>query len=286
MLSPSGILLFDLLDDPDDIDESLEDTPDQPDLVHTSSEDAEIRVEVEDSLGELENDYEAAQARDSEPTRRIFDKKFIINGLEMSKARALSKYGRTRKFVSSTDRLKRVQEVGRYGTISTEKSNTTYDNPIDDGESGEVLLITDPIATLVYSENQFWLCIGEVNGLKIDGKAVGYVSLNMLLEDTVTVSYQMLGLRPARSDDDPELKHDWRTYSMQEQSFSVPGKLIQTINPELSVAHKTMPFYLLKSSVVVALTASIFQSLSVSDLKTVPKFATTREYPYQATSGE
>ena len=204
----------------------------------------------------------------------------------MSKAQALSKYGRTRKFFSSTDHLKRVQEVGRYGTISTEKSNTTYDNPIDDGESGEVLLITDPIATLVYSENQFWLCIGEVNGLKIDGKAVGYVSLNMLLEDTVTVSYQMLGLRPARSDDDPELKHDWRTYSMQEQSFSVPGKLIQTINPELSVAHKTMPFYLLKSSVVVALTASIFQSLSVSDLKTVPKFATTREYPYQATSGE
>ena len=68
MLSPSRILLFDLLDDPDDIDESLGDTPDQPDLAHTSSEDAEIWVEVEDSLGELENNDEAAQVRDSELT--------------------------------------------------------------------------------------------------------------------------------------------------------------------------------------------------------------------------
>ena len=118
-----------------------------------------------------------------------------------------------------------------------------YDNPMGDGKSSEVLLIKDSISTLVYLKNQFWLCIGEVNGLKIDGKAVGYVSLNMLLEDTVTVSYQMLGLHLARSDDDPELKHNWQTYSMQEQSFSVPGKLIQTINPELSITHKTMPFY-------------------------------------------
>jgi hypothetical protein len=276
MLSPSGILLFDLPDDPDDIDESIEDASDEAAMTHASSEEVEIRVEVEDSLGEL--------ADDGEPTDRIFDKKIIINGLEMSKARALSKYGRTRKFVSSTDRLKRVQEVGRYGTI-TDTSNTTYETPMNDGDS-EMLLVTDPIATIIYSENQFWFCIGEVNGLKIDGKAVGCIGLNMILEDTVTVSYQMLGLRPATSDDDPELKHDWRTHSMQEQTFSVPGKFVQSIDPAVSVTHKTMPFYLFESTVIVALTASIFQSLSISDLKMVPKLAITNEYPYRATSGE
>ena len=49
-----------------------------------------------------------------------------------------------------------------------------------------------------------------------------------------------------------------------------------------------MPFYLFESTVIVALTASIFQSLTVSDpdLKKVPKLARTKEYPYQATSGE
>ena len=279
MLSPSGILLFDLPDDPNDIDESFDDTVDTSDkLASSCSEDIAIRVEVEDSLGELENADEAGEL-----TGQNFDKKIIINGLEMSKARALSKYGKTRKFVSSTDRLKRVQEVGRYGTISTDRSESTYETPINEGE---VLLVTDPIATLVHSENQFWFCIGEVNELKIDGKTVGYIFLDMLLEDTVTVSYQMLGLRPATSDDDPKLKHDWRTYSMQEQTFSVPGNLVQSIDPALSVTHKTMPFYLFESTVIVALTASIFQGLSISDLKMVPKLATTKEYPYRATSGE
>lgn len=59
MFSPSGILLFDLPDDPDDINESLEDTFDELDRAHTSSEDMEIWVEVEDSLGELDDDGES-----------------------------------------------------------------------------------------------------------------------------------------------------------------------------------------------------------------------------------
>ncbi len=183
-----------------------------------------------------------------------------------------------------TDRLKRVQEVGRYSTTeNTDKSNTAYQSP---REEGEVLLITDPIATLVHSENQFWFCIGEVNGLKIDRRVIGFVSLDMLLEGTVVVSYQILGLRPATSNDDPALKHDWRTYSMHKKSFSAPGKLIQTLDPALSVTHTTKPFYLFESTVIVALTASIFQSLTISDLRKVPKITITKEYPYRATSGE
>ena len=209
----------------------------------------------------------------------------IISGVEISKARALSTFSKTRKFVSSTDRLKRVQEVGRYGApnADSDKSSTAYQIPTD---SSKVLLITDPIATLIHVENQYWLCIGEVNGLKLDGKAVGYISLDMLSEETVTVSYQMLGLRPATSDDDPELKHDWRTYSMEEKSLSVPGKLIQSVDPAVSLTHKKTPFYLFESTVIVAITASIFQSLAVSDLKKVPKLARTDEYPYRATSGK
>jgi len=281
MLSPSGTFLFDLPDDPEDIDESLEDSPDVLNMnpLSAAAEDADIRVEVEDSVAEvLDNDIAVG-----EPNRRIFDKKITIKGIEVSKARALSKYSKTRKFVSSTDRLKRVQEVGRYGTANTDNSNTAYQTPTDETK---VLLITDPVATLVHSENQFWLCVGEVNSLKIDGKAVGYVSLDMLSEDTVTVSYQMLGLRPATSADDPELKHDWRTYLIEEKSFSAPGKLIQSLDPALSVTHTTLPFYLFESTVIVALTASIFQSLTASDLKKVPKLAMTKEYPYRATSGE
>lgn len=87
------------------------------------------------------------------------------------------------------------------------------------------------------------------------------------------------------SDDDPELKHDQQTHSMREQTFLVPEKLVQSIDPSLLVTYKTMPFYLIKSTVIVALTASIFQSLIISDLKMVPKFMMTNKYPYQATFG-
>ena len=84
--------------------------------------------------------------------------------------------------------------------------------------------------TLLCSKNKFWLCIGKVNGLKIDGKSVDYISHDMLFEDTATVSYQMLGLQFATLDNDPEGRHDWRTYAMEEQSFTVPGHLIQPVN--------------------------------------------------------
>ncbi len=153
-------------------------------------------------------------------------------------------------------------------------------------ENGEVLLVTDPIATVVHCENQFWLCIGEVNGLKIDGRSVGYINLDILSEDTVTVSYQILGLRPTTSDNDPELKHDWRTYSMAEKTFVIPGRLLQPIDPALSETHQTIPFYMFESMVLVVLTASIFQNITISDLKKVPKFLTTNKYPYRSSSGE
>ena len=95
---------------------------------------------------------------------------------------------------------------------------------------------------------------------------VEYISLDMLLEETVVVSYQILGLCPAMLDNDLGVKHDWRTYSMQEKSFSVLGKLIQPLDLALLATHITMPFYLLESTVIVVLMASIFQSLTISDL--------------------
>jgi hypothetical protein len=73
---------------------------------------------------------------------------------------------------------------------------------------------------------------------------------------------------------------------MSEQSFVVPGRLIQSVNPTTSKSHLSIPFYLLESTVLVALTASLFQSLNISDLKNVPKLAPTKEYPYRQGSGE
>jgi hypothetical protein len=103
---------------------------------------------------------------------------------------------------------------------------------------------------------KIWLCIGEVNALKVDGKAVEYVPHEMLPEKVVTLSYQLLGLRPATTLDDANMNHDWRSYTIPEQSFTVPGRFVQAINPTISTQNLSQPYYLLESSFLVALTAN------------------------------
>lgn len=93
--------------------------------------------------------------------------------------------------------------------IKNKSNDCNSQPPADDSET---LVISDPIATLVCIEGKIWLCLGEVNIIQIDSQSVSHVSFDMLMEDIVMVLYQMLGLRPATLEDDPEGWHDWRTY--------------------------------------------------------------------------
>jgi hypothetical protein len=221
-----------------------------------------MRVEVENAIEGLANGSEQV---------RNFDKDVTFRGSKASKARALARFSKDRKHHSpgSTDRLRRVQDVKRHPKASTVDEESS--GSAQPAEETEVLFALDTISSLVYVETQFWLSIGEVTGIKVNGQSAAYVNLDMLGDDTVTVSYQLLGLRSATNDDDPDHKHDWRMHPIKEHSFTVPGRLIQPVNPTVS---KTtgLPFYLLESAVLVALTASLFQSLAVSDLKRVPSF--------------
>jgi hypothetical protein len=53
----------------------------------------------------------------------------------------------------------------------------------------EMLIISDPITILLYSENCFWICIGEVNKIKINGNFVDSIPIEMLNEDSIMISY-------------------------------------------------------------------------------------------------
>ena len=289
ILSPFGTLLFDVPLAADDIDESLEATSSTGTTPADEITDSESRAHEIDMRINVENEFGAELASSNTETtvnRKIFNPKVLVKGVEKSKARALKEFSKYRQHASSTDRLKRVQAIPRF--VDTEKmqdfsSNHSPENHIDDAE---IILISDPIATLIRVENKIWLCLGEVNGLQIDGRPVDSVCFEMLAEETVKVSYQMLGLRPATLADDPDGQHDWRTYMMAERSFTVPGRLIQSVNPTISKSHLSTPFYLLQSTVLVALTASLFQGLTVSNLKTVPTLSPTSEYPYRQCSGK
>ena len=69
-----------------------------------------------------------------------------------------------------------------------------------------------------------------------------------------------------------------------ENSFTMPGRLIQPINPTISSAETG--WYLFQSTVLVTLAASIFQQLTSSNIKNVPKITSSKEYPYHEASGE
>ncbi|KAF8173473.1 hypothetical protein BJ912DRAFT_1024864 [Pholiota molesta] len=312
ILAPFGTLLFDIPQAADESDESQEvslattaptdmattDAPDSEPAPEGApyTEAAELRIEVEEAFAELIDPHGPqpdAQGTDSDdemarppPETQGIDHKVFFEGKKVLKARAITLFSKYRKRVSSTDRLRRVQDIDRHiqnKTVSLSNASPSLSGPTDEAD---ILMISDPVATLVSSDRKIWLCIGEISSLKIDGNAVSYLSLDMLTEETVTVSYQVLGLRPANSDDDPDMIHDWRTYRMDEHSFSIPGRLIQPLNPSMSKAHKLgqNPWYLFQSTVLVALAASFMEQLSNSHLKNVPRLAASNEYPYRERS--
>jgi hypothetical protein len=145
------------------------------------------------------------------------------------------------------DHLRQVQAVERY--VKNKNFDACIGRPLSTSATDEtkVLIISDPIVSLLYSDKRFWICLGEVNDIKIDNDFVDSIPVEMLNEDKVTISYQTLGLQPATSDDDPDKNHDWRTYLIKERSFTVSGCLIQVVNPSLSTTHSNIPFYLFQS---------------------------------------
>jgi len=287
IFSPKGVLLINTPLQVDDIDESLDtflldlENPSAGSSESQSSQ--ESRLEVENAV--LDAAFEDTYANDQH-FRQPFERKVMIEGMELAKSRALAQYSKYRKQVGSTDRLKRVQGIDRYSQNSATK---VHDNPLLDPAvclDAPVLLISDPIATLLCCDNRAWLCIGEVNGFTVDGKDAEFIPHEILREKTVTISYQLIGLKPATLDDDPSSLSDWRSCKTNEHSFTVPGQLVQPVNPTIStqIAHST--FYLFDSRMLVALAASLLEYLGTMDLKTIPKLSVFCGFPYREASGK
>lgn len=305
ILSPAGKLLVNTPLPSDDIDESTEDYVNPQTCFSPSSschaDDTETartfndQVELDEMISaEIECTETVGEVDSSEPSRGAKARTIIYQGQEMSKVKALGLHSRYRTVAGSTDRLRRVQAISRHfgaRSESVEQKATHGDIlPTVSGPDNELLLVTqDPIASLLRCDDRYWLCIGEVNGLKVDGQSVDFVDHGQLAESKVMVSFQLLGLRATDSTDDPTTKLDWRTYQFPiEASFTVPGRLIQPINPTTSTPKslgRDKLFYLLDSRVLVALTASIFQLLNTVDLKSVPKMTVKPEFPYRERLG-
>ncbi|TEB19643.1 hypothetical protein FA13DRAFT_1646586, partial [Coprinellus micaceus] len=120
--------------------------------------------------------------------------------------------------------------------------------------SSPSIVVHDPITTILWCDDLPWLCVGEVVGIRLDGKAVEEITHNMLPEDTMSLVFQLQGLRPATIEEDPSQSSDWRTCNIQDHTFTIPGRLAEPLNPTIASmpANPSKVFYLLDSALLVS----------------------------------
>lgn len=177
--------------------------------------------------------------------------------------------------------MKRVQEVARYGGASLDASN------LPSGQ--ESLVIQDPVATIVRCDGHIFLCVGEVNGIKVDTNSLcSSISLTDLAKlDNVVVSIQLLGVRPSTSDDDPTLSLDWRSYRIKERTIQVSGRFIEALNPDIMPSNSSSStFYLFKGSSLVATAATLLGLVSNNNVKSIPEIPASLDFPYRERTGK
>ncbi|KAH8977971.1 hypothetical protein EDB86DRAFT_3237290 [Lactarius hatsudake] len=200
-------------------------------------------------------------------------------GTMVNKSRALALLFKHSKAPSSADRLCRVQQQAHF---VTSESNSLVDYHTD--EHGDVLLVNNPVASLLLCEDKMFLCVGEVIGIHIGTNVVDHVSLDILLEDSVRVTYQAYSLVCTTPDDDSMHVNDWCTRELLPMKFKVLGFLIQPINPILVTPPSHMPYYLFDTATLLALTSSLCDRMTKHYVKLMPRTSQTHRYPYCETS--
>lgn len=123
---------------------------------------ADNRVDVEDKLSGLEASIGGdLGGMEHGPVERTL----VVGGESVMKSRVLAMYSCYRKTASSTDCLKRVQEVARY-VAGVEESTSALE------DDANLLLIHNPVATLIQSDKRIWLALGKVNGIRYNNQSV------------------------------------------------------------------------------------------------------------------
>jgi hypothetical protein len=284
VLAPFGTLLVHASLPGDDTEDSSHD-----DLLHGLVQDAVLSEHLGvpltgDGMCELED---AATSLDWAPEQHSFSNVVAVDDDTgaLNKSRALSLLFKYSKSTSSADRLRRVQQQARFVQSEPE---TLVDDSSD--ELGDILMVNNPIASLISCDDNIFLCVGEVISIHLGSKAVDYLRLDILLEDTVRITYQIYSLVCTSPDDDiPDNsmpKYDWKTSSLLPMKFKVPGNLIQPINPSLAMPSSRVPFYIFDTPMLIALTSGLRDRLTKSQLKFIPQTMQTDRFPYRERSGK
>ncbi|KAF9007809.1 hypothetical protein BDZ89DRAFT_1231061 [Hymenopellis radicata] len=240
--------------------------------------------EFEDGLGEEDDTMY------SDIGKRTFDRHVVIDGKTVSKVRAIKLHSLYRNMTSSMNRLKRVQEMGRFSTSTTRVTGPSQ--PHDIGTT-PILEPGDTIVTVLGCEDLLFLCMGAVTDLNAGPSrdpSVDYVELGILSEDGVTVTFQIIDLVPATSDDDPTLVHDWRSQQRaRPTTFTVPGQFVIPMTPTIAVPQTGRTFWLIESQALIAFGQDLCYKISSASTdvtvsrrnRNIPDVKRSRDFPYQ-----
>ncbi len=274
ILCPFGDLILNQPHDDDDNEPEPDKGADGPSVAENlllSMLATPCSCELEDALTAESRSVDEAQ------TALHFDKEVLLDGVKMNKAHALGIRSKYRKQPASTDHLKRVQELGRFNVHFQDNGIIDYDSAFGQ----PCLMINEPIATLIQCEHMLFLGIREVINIHINSDSVEVVQSNLLMEDTISVTFQLMELIPTTEEDDPSSQNDWRTNShLQPICLKVAGCFTQPVNLSVSTRN-TRPFYLFESSVILALGDSLLSWIRPGDPKLIPSMPRSQHFPYQ-----
>jgi hypothetical protein len=254
MLAPFGTLLVHASLPGDDIEDSLPNNTLHGLALDADSSDTNAPP-TDNGICELED---AATSLDWAPEQHTFNNVVTVdsNAGTLNKSRALSLLFKYSKSMSSADQLHRVQQQACF--MQSEPDMLPDDSS---EELGDVLMVNNPIALLLSCEENIFLCIGKVISIHLGSKAIDYLQLDVLLKDTVHVTYQVYSLACTSPDhnnpEDNAQKYKWHTQSLMPMRFKVPGNLILPVNPSLSMPPLHTPFYLFETAMLIAFTSSL-----------------------------
>ena len=229
-----------------------------------------------------EGDMEDAIADDIPQNTKI-NSEVVIEGLKTTKAKALRHRMMYQTNRSSTDQLKRVQEIPCFNTIPSSEPNSDIISH-DSSLGFPCLRIRNPIVGLVWCEDHIFLAVSQINWLHFASNSdLDHIRLHHLADSASKVDFQILRLVPATTHDDLAQEHDW-CWSLQMDAAvtNVPGRLIHPINPTMSVHMPGQPTYLFESSFLLSLSSSLYQELRPQDLYEIPTVKRSEHFPYRS----
>ncbi|KAJ7462853.1 hypothetical protein FB451DRAFT_1043530, partial [Mycena latifolia] len=198
---------------------------------------------------------------------------------QVSKASILKDLMQNRSPRLSTDRTKRVAGVPAFANQSID-THIAFDNPT----GAPSLRVGNPIATIVECEGDQFLAIGQVNNIIFGSRAMDSILLDLLSDPGTKISYQILRLVSATSEDDTSGQYDWKwSLGFEPRSvLNVPGHLIQPMNPTVSNRVPGNPTYLFSSDVLITVAAAIDSQLGPVHYQQIPAVQRSEIFPYRS----